>query len=67
MTIHDVRNALGKRVHYRNDRMFIDTDYIFRAYVIRAVNGKAVEQAELTDLCGNSVIIVPLADVELKG
>lgn len=67
MKTTEIRNALGTKVHYKNERMFIDADYIFTAYVIRAVNGKAVEQAELTDLCNNSIIIVPLSDIEKKG
>lgn len=66
MKVEDVKGALGKRVHYVSKKMFIDSDYIFRAYILRISDrGKIFHQAELKDLCENSIIIVPLDEVEL--
>ncbi|MBQ5320314.1 MAG: hypothetical protein J6K17_14585 [Oscillospiraceae bacterium] len=66
MKMEDVKGTLGKRVHYSSKKMFIDSDYIFRAYILRiSENGKKFQQAELKDLCENSVIIVPLEEVEV--
>ena len=65
MDTSEVKGALGKRVHYTSTKLFIDTDYIFTAYIIRKAKGKVFRQAELKDLCENSVIIVPLEEVEV--
>lgn len=65
MKTEEVKNALGKRVHYTSKKMFIDADYIFTAYTLRVAKGKLFRQAELRDLCNNSIIIVPLEEVEV--
>lgn len=65
MKISDVPDMLGKRVHYTSSKMFIDADYIFTAYIVRIAKSKVFKQAELKDLCENSVIIVPLEEVEI--
>lgn len=66
MKMEDVKGALGKRVHYASKKMFIDADYIFMAYILRVSDrGKVFHQAELKDLCENSIIIVPLEEVEV--
>lgn len=64
MEVEEVPKYLNKRVHYKNERHFIDTDYIFTAYTLRRINGKVFRQAELQDLkTQHSVLIVPLAEV----
>ena len=65
MTVQDVKRALGKSVHYRSKRLFIDAEYTFTAYILRLVNGKPVHQAELLDVYQNSIVIVSLEDIEL--
>ena len=65
MTIQDVKKTLGKSVRYRSERLFIDAEYIFNAYILRLVNGKPVHQAELLDVYQNSIVIVSLEDIEL--
>lgn len=60
MVTTDVLNNLGKTVHYKNERYFIDADYIHIKYTVRLHKGKA----RLQDMCKNSVIIVPLREVE---
>ncbi len=64
MEVEEVPKYLNKRVHYKNERHFIDADYIFTAYTLRRINGKVFRQAELQDLkTQHSVLIVPLAEV----
>lgn len=64
MEVEEVSKYLNKRVHYKNERHFIDADYIFTAYTLRRINGKVFRQAELQDLkTQHSVLIVPLAEV----
>ena len=66
MTVQDVKKTLGKSVRYSNARLFIDAEYIFNAYILRLVNGKPVHQAELLDVYQNSIVIVPLEEVEIN-
>lgn len=64
MEVEEVPKYLNRRVHYKNERHFIDADYIFTAYTLRRINGKVFRQAELQDLkTQHSVLIVPLAEV----
>ncbi len=65
MTVQDVKRTLGKSVRYRNERLFLDTEYTFNAYILRLVNGKPVHQAELLDVYQNSIVIVSLEEVEI--
>ena len=62
MDISEVKAALGKRVRYKNDRLFCDADYILTGCIIRrSERGTFFYQAEIQDLKRqNSVCIVPL-------
>ena len=62
MDISEVKAALGKRVRYKNDRLFCDADYILTGCIIRRSDrGFFYYQAEIQDLKRqNSVCIVPL-------
>lgn len=62
MDISEVKAALGKRVRYKNDRLFCDADYILTGCIIRRSDrGTFFYQAEIQDLKRqNSVCIVPL-------
>lgn len=64
MEVEEVPKYLNRRVHYKNERHFIDADYIFTAYTLRRINGKVFRQAELQDTRSqHSIIIVPLSEV----
>lgn len=66
MTLSECKAALGKRVHYRNDRLLINGTYILTAVIIRqSEQGKLIAQAELTS--GKTVLIAALSDVQLLG
>ena len=62
MEIGEVKAALGKRVRFRDDRLFCDVDYILTGCIIRrSERGTFFYQAEIQDLKRqNSVCIVPL-------
>ena len=62
MEIGEVKAALGKRVRFRDDRLFCDADYILTGCIIRrSERGTFFYQAEIQDLKRqNSVCIVPL-------
>ena len=62
MDISEVKAALGKRVRYKNDRLFCDADYILTGCIIRrSERGTFFYQAEIQDLRQqNSVSIVDL-------
>ena len=54
MDIIEVKAALGKRVRYKNDRLFCDADYILTGCIIRrSERGKFYYQAEIQDLRGS--------------
>lgn len=57
MTPAEVKTALGHEVTYRG------TVYTMTAYILRALGGKMLYQAELMDKCNNSVVIAPLDKV----
>ena len=65
MDISEVKAALGKRVRYKNDRLFCDADYILTGCIIRrSERGTFFYQAEIQDLRQqNSVSIVRLDDI----
>lgn len=62
MNISEVKAALGKRVRFRDDRLFCDADYILTGCIIRrSERGQFYYQAEIQDLRQqNSVSIVDL-------
>ena len=68
MDISEVKAALGKRVRYKNDRLFCDADYILTGCIIRrSERGKFYYQAEIQDLRQqNSVSIVDLDKLTRK-
>lgn len=68
MDISEVKAALGKKVHYRNDRLFCDADYILTGCIIRrSERGTFFYQAEIQDLRQqNSVSIVDLDKLTRK-
>ena len=68
MDISEVKAALGKRVRYKNDRLFCDADYILTGCIIRrSERGTFFYQAEIQDLRQqNSVSIVSLNDITRK-
>ena len=68
MEIGEVKAALGKRVRFRDDRLFCDADYILTGCIIRrSERGQFYYQAEIQDLRQqNSVSIVPLEKITRK-
>ena len=68
MEIGEVKAALGKRVRFRDDRLFCDADYILTGCIIRrSERGTFFYQAEIQDLRQqNSVGIVPLEKITRK-
>ena len=68
MDISEVKAALGKRVRYKNDRLFCDADYILTGCIIRrSERGQFYYQAEIQDLRQqNSVSIVDLDKLTRK-
>lgn len=68
MDISEVKAALGKKVRYRNDRLFCDGDYILTGCIIRrSERGTFFYQAEIQDTKQkNSVSIVSLNDLTRK-
>lgn len=68
MDISEVKAALGKRVRYKNDRLFCDADYILTGCIIRrSERGTFFYQAEIQDLRQqNSVSIVDLDKLTRK-
>ena len=68
MEIGEVKAALGKRVRFRDDRLFCDADYILTGCIIRlSERGQFYYQAEIRDLKQqNSVSIVNLDKLTRK-
>lgn len=68
MEIGEVKAALGKRVRFRDDRLFCDADYILTGCIIRrSERGQFYYQAEIQDTKQqNSVSIVPLEKLARK-
>ncbi len=68
MEISEVKAALGKRVRFRDDRLFCDADYILTSCIIRrSERGQFYYQAEIQDTKQqNSVSIVPLEKLARK-
>lgn len=65
MEIGEVKAALGKKVRFRDDRLFCDGDYILTGCIIRrSERGQFYYQAEIQDLKQqNAVCIVPLEKI----
>lgn len=67
MEVKEVTQAINKRVHYVNNRRFVNADFIFTAYIYRKIGDKVLHQAELQDIKSQrSVLIVPLEDVAIQ-
>ena len=68
MEIGEVKAALGKRVRFRDDRLFCDADYILTGCIIRrSERDTFFYQAEIQDLRQqNSVSIVDLDKLTRK-
>lgn len=68
MDISEVKAALGKRVRFKNDRLFCDGEYILTGCIIRrSERGTFFYQAEVQDTKQkNSVSIVSLNDLTRK-
>lgn len=68
MEIGEVKAALGKRVRFRDDRLFCDADYILTGCIIRrSERGQFYYQAEIQDTKQqNSVSIVDLYKLTRK-
>ncbi len=69
MEISEVKAALGKKVRFRDDRLFCDADYILTGCIIRrSERGTFYYQAEIQDLKQqNSVSIVGLDKLTRRG
>lgn len=68
MNISEVKAALGKRVRFRDDRLFCNGDYILTGCIIRrSERGTFFYQAEIQDLRQqNSMSIVDLDKLTRK-
>ena len=68
MEIGEVKATLGKKVRFRDDRLFCDGDYILTGCIIRrSERGQFYYQAEIQDLRQqNSVSIVALDKLTRK-
>lgn len=68
MDISEVKQNLGRRVRFRDDRLFCDADYILTGCIIRrSERGTFFYQAEIQDLRQqNSVSIVDLDKLTRK-
>lgn len=68
MDISEVKQNLGRRVRFRDDRLFCDGDYILTGCIIRqSERGTFFYQAEIQDLRQqNSVSIVDLDKLTRK-
>lgn len=68
MDLSEVKQNLGKRVRFSDDRLFCDADYILTGCIIRrSERGRFYYQAEIQDLRQqNSVSIVDLDKLTRK-
>ena len=66
MTERDIKKALGRRVRFTNQKLYIDgTEYILSGAVIRRGDNGFYYQAELTGLkCRGSVLYCRLDEIE---
>ena len=69
MEINEVKRALGKRVRFRDDRLFCDGVYVLTGCIIRLSDrGQFYYQAELQDVRQNKAVCIASLDkiVRLK-
>lgn len=68
MEISEVKAALGKRVRFRDERLYCDAEYILTGCIIRRSDrGKFYYQAEIQDTShNNSVSIVGLDKLSIE-
>lgn len=69
MKINEVKAALGKRVRFRDDRLFCNAEYILTGCIIRLSDrGQFYYQAELQDVRQNKAVCIASLDkiVRLK-
>ena len=62
MNISEVKAALGKRVRFRDDRLFCDGVYVLTGCIIRLENGKFFYQAELQDTAQENALCITSLD-----
>lgn len=63
MDISEVKAALGKRVRFRDDRIFCDGEYILTGCIIRLnEKGEFFYQAELQDVRQNKAVCITSLD-----
>ena len=63
MDISEVKAALGKRVRFRDDRIFCDGEYILTGCIIRRSDrGRFYYQAELQDVRQNKAVCITSLD-----
>ena len=69
MDISEVKAALGKRVQFKDDRLFCDGEYILTGCIIRlSERGQFYYQAEIQDTAQEkAVCIVSLDKLTRKG
>lgn len=69
MDISEVKAALGKRVRFKDDRLFFDAEYILTGCIIRRSDrGRFFYQAEIQDLKNQkSICIVDLEKLTREG
>lgn len=69
MEIAEVKAALGKRVRFKDDRLFVDAEYILTGCIIRRSDrGRFFYQAEIQDLKNQkSICIVDLEKLTREG
>lgn len=63
MKINEVKAALGKRVRFRDDRLFCNAEYILSGCIIRRSDrGQFYYQAELQDVRQNKAVCIASLD-----
>ena len=62
----EIKQTLGKKVRFVNERLYLDTEYIFIGGVIRRNETGFFYQAELRDIKSNSIMVCDLNDVFME-
>lgn len=63
MKINEVKAALGKRVRFRDDRLFCNAEYILTGCIIRLSDrGQFYYQAELQDTAQEKAVCIASLD-----
>lgn len=65
MTPEEIKKNLNKRVHFRSDKLGLDTDYLLTGAIFRRGKRGFYYEAELQDIKhGRSIIIARLEEIE---